>query len=99
MALYRNAPFPCVFGSRGRTWDGSFVTRIPSRNDGSPAATSIAVLRSKFMARSRISASVFVAKRSTRMLVSAWDDLPRGVQRSWKKQHRKTHYRLKAAGG
>ena len=33
-------------------------------------------------------------KRSTRMLVSAWDDLPPGRQRSWKR-HRRTQYRAR----
>ncbi len=30
-------------------------------------------------------------KRSVRMLVEAWHDLPRGSQRSWK-EHRRTQY-------
>ncbi len=33
-------------------------------------------------------------KRSLRMLVEAWHDLPRGIQRSWKK-HRLTQWRVK----
>jgi hypothetical protein len=33
-------------------------------------------------------------KRSLRMLVSAWDDLPPGRQRSWKR-HRRTQYKVK----
>ena len=32
-------------------------------------------------------------KRSLRMLVEAWHDLPRQVQRSWKK-HRRTQYKV-----
>lgn len=34
------------------------------------------------------------AKRSKAMLPSAWDDLPRHVDKSWKR-HRKTQYRMK----
>ena len=37
-------------------------------------------------------------QRSTTMLVEAWHDLPRQVQRSWKK-HRKTQYKVRPVGG
>ena len=36
-------------------------------------------------------------KRSARMLPEAWDDLPRGKQRSWK-VHRRTQYRARPGG-
>jgi hypothetical protein len=37
-------------------------------------------------------------KRSLLMLVEAWNDLPRGRQRSWKR-HRRTQYKVKTVGG
>jgi hypothetical protein len=36
-------------------------------------------------------------KRSVRMLVEAWHDIPRGKQRSWK-EHRRTQFRVKGTG-
>ena len=33
-------------------------------------------------------------RRGLKMLVEAWHDLPRGIQRTWKK-YRRTQYRLK----
>jgi hypothetical protein len=36
-------------------------------------------------------------KRSLRVLVEAWHDLPRRVQRSWKK-HRRMQWKVKAVG-
>lgn len=36
-------------------------------------------------------------KRSLKMLVEAWHDLPRQVQRSWK-EHRRTQYKGKTVG-
>ena len=37
-------------------------------------------------------------KRSVRMLVEAWHDLPRQMQRSWKK-YRRTQYTVRDVGG
>jgi hypothetical protein len=36
-------------------------------------------------------------RRSVRMLPEAWHDLPRGIQRSWKR-HRRTQWRMPRPG-
>ena len=38
-------------------------------------------------------------KRSLRMLVEAWHDFPRQIQRSWKKHRRTQYYKMKSIGG
>ena len=96
--MHRQAVFPCASSPQGRTVMWLYRnprTQQERRANSNPEYRRVETRVGGETLEVRIRIR---GKRNCRMLVTAYDDLPRQIQRSWKK-HRRTQYKVKDVGG
>ena len=92
---YRGSrPPTCSLHMGGRSWDRSIATPAPEQERRFNSTHEYRRMEVQVHGEFHEVRIRIRGKRSVRMLVNAWDDLPRQVQRNWKK-YRRTQYKVK----